>query len=82
MIPDARMIDYYDRHVSRMISEKYGLDERSAIRAFLTSETYRMLITPDLEIYKLSPAIVFDMWESEKITGDPRRSQYIRGTDE
>ena len=78
MIPDARMIDYYDRHVSRMISEKYGLDERSAIRAFLTSETYRMLITPDLEIYTLSPAIVFDMWESEKITGDPRRSQYLR----
>ena len=51
MIPDARMIDFYDRHVSRMISEKYGL-------------------------------IVFDMWESEKITGDPRRSQYIRGADE
>ena len=25
MIPDARMIDFYDRHVSRMISEKYGL---------------------------------------------------------
>ena len=78
MIPDARMLDYYDRHVSRMISEKYGLDERSAIRSFLTSETYRMLITPDLEIYTLSPAIVFDMWEAEKITGDPRLSQYIR----
>jgi len=82
VIPDARMIDFYDRHVSRMISEKYGLDERSAIRAFLESETYRMLINPELEIYKMSPAIVFDMWESEKITGDPRRSQYIRGADE
>ena len=82
MIPDARMIDFYDRHVSRMISEKYGIDERSAIRAFLESETYRMLITPDLEIYTLSPVIVFDMWECEKISGDPRRSQYIRGTDE
>ncbi len=50
MMPDARMLDYYDRHVSRMISEKYGLDERSAIRAFLESETYRMLIMPELEI--------------------------------
>ena len=51
MIPDARMIDFFDRHVSRMILEKYGLDERSAIRAFLESETYRMLIDPELEIY-------------------------------
>ena len=79
MMPDARMRDYYDRHVSRMISEKYGLDERSAIRAFLESETYRMLITPELEIYALSPIIVFDMWENEKVSGDPRQSVYIRG---
>ena len=78
-MPDARMLDYYDRHVSRMISEKYGLDERSAIRAFLESETYRMLITPELEIYALSPIIVFDMWENEKVSGDPRQSVYIRG---
>ena len=41
-----------------------------------------MLIDPELEIYKMSPAAVFDMWESEKVTGDPRRSQYIRGADE
>ena len=79
MMPDARMLDYYDRHVSRMISEKYGLDERSAIRAFLESETYRMLITPELEIYALSPIIIFDMWENEKVSGDPRQSVYIRG---
>ena len=79
MMPDARMLDYYDRHVSRMISEKYGLDERSAIRAFLESETYRMLIAPELEIYALSPIIVFDMWENEKVSGDPRQSVYIRG---
>ena len=79
MLPDARMLDYFDRHVSRMISEKYGLDERSAIRAFLESETYRMLITPELEIYALSPVIVFDMWENEKVSGDPRQSVYIRG---
>ena len=71
MMPDARMLDFYDRHVSRMISEKYGLDERSAIRAFLESETYRMLITPELEIYALSPVIVFDMWEMKRRRGTP-----------
>ena len=78
MTPDARTIDFSDRHVTQMISEKYGLDEKTAIRAFLESETYRMLIDPELDICTLSPAIVFDMWECEKVTGDPRRSQYIR----
>ena len=78
MMPDARMIDFYDRHVSKLIAEKYGFDEKKAIRAFLESETYRMLIDPELELFTLSPVAVFDMWECEKITGDPRRSQYIR----
>ena len=38
----------------------------------------QMLIDPELEICTLSPLIVFDMWECEKIAGNPRRSQYIR----
>ena len=28
MTPDARTIDFFDRHVSQMISEKYGFDEK------------------------------------------------------
>lgn len=51
---------------------------KNAIRRFIESETYQMLCDPELEIYKMSPRIVFDMWESEQITGDPRNSQYIR----
>ncbi len=60
------------------IIEKYGFDEMEAIRAFLESKTYKMLIDKDLEIYAMSPLIVFDMLEAEKICGDPRQSQYIR----
>ena len=45
---------------------------------FLRSETYTMLADKELEIYKMSPRIVFDMWESEKVTGDARNSQYLR----
>lgn len=74
----ARTIDFFDRHVIRMIIDKYGFEEMEAIRGFLESQTYRMLIDKDLEIYTMSPRIVFDMWESEKITGDSRNSQYIR----
>lgn len=75
---DIRTKNFFDRNVTRLIIEKYGFDEREAIRAFIESETYQMLIDPELEVYKMSPNIVFDMWESERITGDPRNSQYLR----
>lgn len=75
----SRTKDFYDRHVTRLMIEKYGLSEMEAIRSFIESETYQMLIDPEAEIYKLSPKIVFNMWESEQVTGDPRNSEYIRG---
>ncbi len=75
---DARKRDFYDRQVSQLIIDKYGINEREAVRSFIESETYQMLLDTELEVYKMSPHIVFDMWESEKVTGDPRNSQYIR----
>ncbi|MDR0219891.1 MAG: hypothetical protein LBI54_00615 [Lachnospiraceae bacterium] len=75
----ARTVDFFDRYVTGLIVEKYGFGDKEAIRLFLESETYNMLIDPSLEIYAMSPHIVFDMWESERVTGDPRNSQYIRG---
>ncbi len=74
----ARTLNYYDKEVVTNIVEKYGIDERKAISEFLSSETYRMLINPDMELYKVSPLIIFDMWETEKVTGNPRQSIYIR----
>lgn len=79
---NARTKDFFDRHVTQMIVEKYGLDEMKAIRSFIHSETYQMLINPEMEVYKLSPRIVFDMWESEQVTGDPRNSQYLRSDED
>lgn len=58
--------------------DKYGLDEKVAMRKFITSETYKMLVDKDLEIYIMSPDIIFDMWEVEQVTGDPRNSLYLR----
>lgn len=75
---DARKMDFYDRQVGQLIIDKYGLAEKEAVRKFMESETYQMLVDTELEVYKMSPYIVFDMWECEKITGDPRNSQYIR----
>ncbi len=75
---DARKLDFYDRQVVQLIIDKYGIKEREAVRNFIESETYQMLLDVELDIYKMSPHIIFDMWESEKVTGDPRNSQYIR----
>lgn len=74
----ARILNFMDKEVVRSIIDKYGIDERKAICDFLSSETYRMLIDPETELYKVSPLIIFDMWEAEKVTGDPRSSIYIR----
>ena len=78
----ARTTDFFDRQVTRLIIEKYGLNDMEAIRSFLESETYKMLLDPELEIYKMSPHIVFDMWESEKVTGSPCNSQYLRSDED
>jgi hypothetical protein len=75
----VRTLDFFDRHVTGQIIEKYGFDSMKAVRSFIQSETYKMLLEPELEIYKMSPRIVFDMWESEQVTGNPRNSQYLRG---
>lgn len=76
--PDARLRDLFDLYVSRRIVEKYGFDEMAALKSFLRSETYQMLIDRETEVYLMSPEIVFDMWECEQITHDPRNSIYIR----
>lgn len=69
---------YYNCEISRMISEKYGMEYMPSLRKFIGSETYQMLIDPDLEMWDFSPTALFDLWESEQITGDPRNSLYIR----
>jgi hypothetical protein len=73
------VLDYYDKEVINMIRDKYGLDEWSALRRFLHSETYAMLSDSSLEMWDFGYPAIFDMWETEQVTGDPRNSVYIRG---
>lgn len=72
------LLTYYNTEIVQMIADKYGLSEMDALRRFIGSETYRMLIDPELEMWDFSPCGLFDMWESEQVTGDPRNSLYIR----
>ncbi len=72
------ILDYYDKMVSTQISNKYGYSIMDSLRRFLFSKTYKMLSNPELEMWEFSPDGIFDIWEAEQITGDPRNSLYIR----
>jgi hypothetical protein len=48
----SRTLYFRDREVVNMIVEKYDFEEKEAIRRFISSETYEMLIDPELEVYK------------------------------
>ncbi len=78
----AEIVDYYDEEVVKMISEKYGFSPMESLRKFLSSETYTMLIDPELEMWSFGTPAIFDLWENEQITGDPRTSVYIRSEDD
>lgn len=69
---------YFSNQVIKLIIEKYALNELDAIKEYYFSKTYKMLSDVSLEIYKMSHLVVFDMWENEKNTGNPRNSEYIR----
>ena len=68
---------FYDREVVSMIVEKYNMVPMEALSQFMASATYAMFIDPDLEMLDIPPAGIFDMWENERVTGDPRNSLYI-----
>ncbi len=72
-------IDYYDRQVIQSIIDKYGLDPMDAIRQFVCSETHALLEDAANGMWGFPAYSVFDMWEAEKVTGDPRNSLAIRG---
>ncbi len=72
------ILDYYDEEVISRIVGKHGYSEREALALFLGSKTYRLLANPDMGMTQFGPEAIFNIWESERITGDPRRSDYLR----
>ena len=71
-------LDCYNKNVIKMIMEKYGMTEMEAAREFLMSETHRMLEDADMAMWEFSARAIFDMWEVEKRTGNPRNSVHLR----
>ena len=71
-------LDYYNKNVIQRIMDKYAMNQMDASRAFLLSQTHAMLEDPELAMWEFSDRAVFDMWEAERVTGDPRNSAYLR----
>ena len=57
--------------------DKYGMDPMDAARSFLKSKTHEMFEDAENGLMSLSERAIFDMWEVEQITGDPRNSKFI-----
>ena len=72
------IMNFYTRELVEKISTKFNIDHMSALRKFLFSETYQMLCDERLQMWEFSTLGIFDMWEVEQVTGDPRNSLYIR----
>ncbi len=70
-------LDYYNKSVIQMIVDKYAMSPMDASRAFLTSQTHAMLEDPEMAMWEFSDRAIFDIWEAERVTGDPRNSAYL-----
>lgn len=69
---------YYDKHISMMIARKCQCSLMDALRKFVSSETHALLEQKEAGLMCFSELGIFDMWEAEQQTGDPRNSEYIR----
>ena len=76
---EPEIVDYYDNEVVEMISDKYGLSQMDALKLFLCSKTHEMLENEDCGMTDFGAEAIFEIWECEKVTGDPKKSVYIRG---
>lgn len=75
---NADVIDYYNGEVVNMMVQKYGLSYMEALREFVCSKTHEMLEDKEYGLTVYGAGAIFELWESEKITGNPRNSVYIR----
>lgn len=69
----------FDTEVSGLIAKNRNLSDMEALRVFLASQTHAMLEDEETKLWYFSPLAVYDMWETEEATGDPRNSLYLRG---
>lgn len=73
------ILSYYDKQVVRRIIDKYGIKPMDALRQFVTSQTHNLLEDEKCALWEYSADSIFELWEVERITGDPRNYSILRG---
>lgn len=73
-----RVRHYLSTEVAALIVDNRNVSLAEGLRLFLVSEIYMMLCDPELAMWEFSPLAIYDMWENEIQTGDPRNSLYLR----
>ena len=68
-----------DTEVVGLIAKSRTISKMDALRLFLNSKTHEMLLDDDMKMWYFSGLALFDIWESEVATGDPRNSLYLSG---
>lgn len=76
---DPEVLDYYNGEAVKLISEKYGVNNMDALKMFVCSKTHEMLENADCGMTEFGAQAIFEIWECEKVTGDPKNSVYVRG---
>lgn len=76
---EPEIIDYYNSEVVMMIAEKYALNPMDAFKVFASSKTHEMLENAECGMTDFGAEAIFEIWECERVTGDPKNSVYIRG---
>ena len=75
---DPDILDFYDYEMTLAASRKHGMDPLEALRRFVGSKTYALLLDADCGMASFGAPAVFDIWETEMATGDPRNSIHVR----
>ena len=76
---EPEVIEYYNNEAVMLIMEKYGFNQMEAFKAFVQSKTHEMLEDAECGLTEYGAGAILEIWESEKITGNPCNSIYIRG---
>ena len=66
--------------VERMVEWIAQMEKKNpmdALELFYASETYRMLMDEELQIWDLSDKAIQNLWITEKEEGSPRKSIYL-----
>jgi len=73
------ILQHIDSEVSLLIAKSRNISELEALRLFLNSKIHEMLQNNELKLWYYNSIAIFDMWEHEEVTGDPKNSLYLRG---